>query len=50
MTTGRVGTGNLGIIQQGIVSYGSKRCGTGGYPGVYTRVSYFMDWILDNIS
>ncbi|XP_026315078.1 CLIP domain-containing serine protease 2-like isoform X2 [Hyposmocoma kahamanoa] len=47
---GHVRSGKIGIIQHGIVSYGTKRCGTGGYPGVYTRVSHFMDWILDNIS
>lgn len=50
MNTGRVRSGKLAIIQQGIVSYGPKRCGIGTYPGVYTRVSHFMNWILDNIS
>ena len=30
--------------QVGIVSYGSKFCGT-GTPGVYTRVKAFMTWI-----
>jgi secreted trypsin-like serine protease len=29
----------------GIVSYGPKICGEPGHPGVYTRVSYFVDWI-----
>ncbi|CAG7834221.1 unnamed protein product [Allacma fusca] len=34
--------------QFGVVSYGPKECGT-TIPAVYTRVSYFLPWILDHI-
>ncbi|CRK97689.1 CLUMA_CG011069, isoform A [Clunio marinus] len=34
-------------IQLGIVSFGNK-CGEPSYPGVYTRVSEYMDWIREN--
>ncbi len=31
-------------IQVGIVSWGDERCDP-NYPGVYTRVSSYIDWI-----
>lgn len=34
---------------KGIVSFGTEKCGTEAVPGVYTRISKFMDWILENI-
>ena len=34
----------------GIVSFGPKKCGMLGKPGVYTRLSSFLDWITDMIS
>jgi len=32
----------------GIVSFGSKECGN-GRPGIYTRVSSFIPWIVNNL-
>ena len=37
------------FIQHGIVSIGLENCGSRGIPGIYTKVTYFMDWILDTI-
>ena len=37
------------FIQYGVVSFGLTSCGSPGFPGVYTKVSYFMDWILNTI-
>ena len=34
--------------QLGIVNYGSTKCGD-GIPGVYTKVSSYMDWIERNL-
>lgn len=33
----------------GIVSFGPTPCGMAGWPGVYTRVSSFVDWIARNM-
>ena len=36
------------LILQGIVSWGMKPCAQEQYPNVYTRVSYYRDWIEEN--
>ncbi|CAO1429480.1 unnamed protein product [Diamesa hyperborea] len=39
------------MVQFGIVSYGVKSCGVlDGYPGVYTKVSEYLNWIMDNVT
>lgn len=37
-------------FQFGIVSFGAKYCGATVMPAVYTRVSSYIDWILNNLS
>ena len=36
-------------VQFGIVSFGPRSCGIRGFPAVYTRISFYMDWILSNM-
>lgn len=33
----------------GVSSYGPRNCDSGEYPGVFTRISSFLPWILDNM-
>ena len=50
----RKNTTNFGELESspyllvGVVSFGSSQCGV-GVPGVYTRVSKFVDWIKNSI-
>lgn len=38
------------FVQFGIVSLGVDSCGEKSVPGIYCRVSAYMDWILDNMT
>lgn len=33
----------------GVVSYGAADCGTENIPGVYTKVTDYLEWIVDTI-
>ena len=33
----------------GLVSWGHSQCATEDFPGVYTKVTFFLKWILDNL-
>lgn len=34
---------------EGIVSFGPTICGSTNYPGIYTKVAKYINWILDNM-
>lgn len=44
-----VHNGDLRGVQFGVVSFGPKFCGQEGFPGVYTKIDYYMDWILNTM-
>lgn len=33
----------------GLVSFGPRTCGVSNFPGVYTRISSYVSWIMDNM-
>ena len=39
------------VVQIGLVSRspGGEECGTEGIPTFYTRVQYYLKWVLDNM-
>lgn len=37
-----------GGVQVGLVSWSEKPCTIAPYPGVYTKVSHYIDWMKDN--
>ncbi|XP_039495853.1 spaetzle-processing enzyme-like [Drosophila santomea] len=45
-----ISTGGRDVFHiAGITSYGTKQCGIGGWPGVYTRTGAFIDWIQQKL-
>lgn len=36
------------FIIYGMVSFGPTACGSKGYPSIYTKVGYYLNWILSN--
>ena len=34
----------------GVASFGPPKCGTNHAPGALSKVRYYIDWILDNVS
>jgi len=42
--------GRTRYFMAGVVSFGPELCGTKDWPGVYTRVSHYTDWILNQLA
>lgn len=42
-------TGQERYTLLGLVSFGPRTCGVSNFPGVYTRISAYMNWIMDNM-
>lgn len=49
MTVARTPQDKLKWTAAGVVSFGPSPCGMQNWPGVYTRVTSFMPWILSKI-
>jgi elastase-2/chymotrypsin-like protease len=43
----RVETGGP-MYLKGVVSFGTQKCGT-GFPGVYTNLAFYVDWIRSKL-
>lgn len=33
----------------GLTSYGTTNCGAENIPGIYTKISSYLEWIVDNM-
>lgn len=45
----KLSSGKSRWIAVGLVSFGTPACGVENWPGVYTRIASFMDWIKQNM-
>ncbi|KAB0800599.1 hypothetical protein PPYR_06339 [Photinus pyralis] len=41
--------GEINWYVMGVVSFGPAKCGLNGWPGIYTRVTEYIPWILKNM-
>lgn len=37
------------FVLLGLVSFGPRTCGVSSFPGVYSRTSSYLEWILNNM-